>query len=167
LRVGRVLDHPVGKHQVERVRLEGKLLAVRHPEICLEPLLLEILAGQYDGGAGDVDPARDGSPAREPREVGARAAADVEHPASAERIEIDQPWKVMEFLEVVLIEILEEFGRSWRRGRDIQIMNVLIPISTNVCCRRRAGGRHGAYYKVKAFRLRAAALRWTSKHATT
>ena len=55
----------------------------------------------------------------------------------------------MELLEMVLIKVGEEARRAHGMRRDLEIVNVLVPILANIvsgCGRRR---RHEAYYKIK------------------
>ena len=55
------------------------MLAVRLAQIRFEALLREVLARQRDGRRARFDAADDGAALREPHQVGAGAAADVEH----------------------------------------------------------------------------------------
>ncbi len=66
--------------------------------------------------------------AREPDEVGAGATSHFQHRPAAIPVEADQPRQVVELLEVILVEIGEEPRRSDRVLRDLQIMNVLVPV---------------------------------------
>ena len=56
---------------------------------------------------------------------------------------------MVQLLEVILLEIREKPRRPDRVLRNLKVMNVLIPVLANISSGRRAGGRHGAYYKVK------------------
>jgi hypothetical protein len=50
-------------------------------------------------------------PARKPHQIDAGAAADVEHALPGQLVERNQGEKVMQLVEVILVEILEELGR--------------------------------------------------------
>ena len=112
------------------------MLAVRFAELALEPLLLEVLARQLDRRRGEVDARDDRAAARKARQVGAGAAAHFEHPFAAPSVEVDQPQEVMQFFEVILIEIAEESRRSHRMRGDLEIVNVVIPVVADVGRRR-------------------------------
>ena len=86
-----------------------------------------------------VHAGRDRAALREPRQIDRRAAADLEDRFAPIRVEIDQPQQVMEFLEMVLVEILEEPRRSDRMLRDLQIVNMPFPVPADVVDRRHRG----------------------------
>ena len=66
----------------------------------------------------------------EPREIDAGAAADFENRSAAVAVEVDEPQQVMQLLEMVLIEIVEEPARADRMPRDLEIVNVLVPVAS-------------------------------------
>ena len=84
------------------------MLAVGFAQVRLEPLLREVLSGQRDRRRREIDAADDGAALREAGEIGAGAAADVEHTLAAIAVEVDEPQQVMQLLEVILVEIGEE-----------------------------------------------------------
>ena len=98
----------------------------------MQPLLREVLPRQRDRRRRQVDAGDDGAALGEPDEIGAGAAADVEHAAAAIPVEVDQPQQVVQLLEVVLVEIGEEPRRPDRVRRDLEIVNVLVPVVADV-----------------------------------
>ena len=64
----------------------------------------------------------------EPREVDAGAAADFENRSAAIAVEVDEPEQVMELFEMILVEIVEKAARADRMPRDLEIVNVLVPV---------------------------------------
>ena len=125
--------------EVERVVGERQPFAVGDPEVALEPLLLEVGPRERDRRLGEVDAGDQRAAAGEPREVHAGAAAHFENPASAISVEVDEAQQVMELLEVILIEIVEEPARPDRMLRDLEIVDVPLPVRANVVDRRHAG----------------------------
>jgi len=91
-------------------------------------------------------------PLREPREVRSRAAADFQDPLAAVPAEVDQSRKVMELLEVVLIEVGEELAAARDVRGNLEIVDVGIPVVSDVrvrghfasaqTCRRLRHERH-------------------------
>ena len=77
--------------------------------------------------------------AGEPREVHAGAAADLEHRAAAIAVEVDEPQQMVQLFEVVLIEIVEEPARADRMLRDLEIVDVPLPVLADLVDRRHAG----------------------------
>ena len=65
---------------------------------------------------------------READQIGAGAASDLEHAAPAELIERHEPRQMVQLLEVILLEIGEEAGRAGRMRRDVEIVNVRVPV---------------------------------------
>jgi hypothetical protein len=61
-------------------------------------------------------------------EVDAGAAPDIEHAAAFGSVELHQPPKVMQLLEVVLVEIREEAWRAHLVPRDREIVDVRVPV---------------------------------------
>ena len=120
------------EHQIERVVGERQVLAVGLAQIRLQPLLREVLPRQRDGRRRQVDAGDDGAAPGEADEIGAGAAADVEHAAAAIAVEVDQPQQMVQLLEVILIEIGEEARRADRVRGDLEIVNVLVPVVANV-----------------------------------
>ena len=106
-------------------------------KIRLQPLLREILARQRDRGRRQIDAGDDRAAARETHQIGAGAAADFEHAPAAVAVEVDEPQQVVQLLEMILIEIGEEARRADRMRRDLEIVNVPVPVLADV-------GRGGA-----------------------
>ena len=114
------------------------MLPVRFPQIAPQPLVFEILAGQCNRRGRQIDPRDQRAALGKTREIGARAASNFEHPATGIATEIDEAKEVMEFLEVILVEIGEKARRSDRVGGNLEIVNVTVPVITYVDGRRRA-----------------------------
>ena len=53
---------------------------------------------------------------------------------------------MMEFLEMILVEVIEEAARSHRMPRDVQIVNVPVPVRAHVI-----DGGHGRNYTIVDF----------------
>ncbi len=81
-------------------------------------------------------------PLREAHEIGAGAAADVEHPLSAIAVEIDEPQQVVQLLEVILIEVGKEARRADGMGGDVEVVDVLVPVRADVSNGGTAGRGH-------------------------
>ena len=65
-------------------------------------------------------------------QVGPRAAADVEDALAAIGVEVDQPRKMVQLLEVVLIEIREELPGPWDVDADVEIVDVTVPVVSDL-----------------------------------
>ena len=130
----------MGEDEIEGVVGKRQVLAVGLAQIGLEPLLREVLARQRDRRRGQIDAGDERAASGEPDEIGAGAAADVEHALAAIAVEVDQPQQMVQLLEVVLIEVGEEPRRADRMRRDLEIVDVLVPVVADVGSRwRRAG----------------------------
>ena len=75
--------------------------------------------------------------AREADQIGAGAASDLEHAAPAKLIERYQPRQMMQLLEMILLEIGEEAGRARRMRRDVEVVNVRVPVRAHGALGRR------------------------------
>ena len=135
----------MGVDQIEGVVCKRKVLAVSFLELTLEPLLLEVRARQFNRRRGEIYSRDDRAAARESRQVGAGPAPDLEDPLAAPSIEVDQAQQVMQLLEMVLIQIAEEPRRPDGMRGDLEIVNMVIPVRTNVGCGRGSGGWHGIF----------------------
>ena len=134
MRVRGVLDDAVRVHQIEAVRVEWQLLPVGLTQVGGEPLLREVLSCERDRGRRDVDAGHLRAAAREANQVRSRPAPDLENLLAVVAAEVDQPWQVVQFLEVVLIEVLEEPGRADGMLRDFEIVYVTVPVLADVGC---------------------------------
>ena len=114
------------------------MFTVGFTQIPLQPLLLEVLARERDRRRREIDARDQGASLGKAREIGARPASNFEHTATGVAIEADEAKQVMELLEVILVEIGEEAGRSDRVRRDLEIVNVTVPVLANVGGRWRA-----------------------------
>ena len=137
LRVSGVLDYAVGVNQIEPIVFERQLLAVGDRELSVKALLGEIGFRQLNRRIGDVDAGHHRAALREPGEIDSRATADFEHGPAAIAVEIDQPEQMMQFFEVILIKIVEEPTRANRMPRDLEIVNVPLPVGAHF-----VDGRH-------------------------
>ncbi len=104
----------MGVHEVEGLVWEWNRLAVGHPQVGLQTLDFEILAGEGNGGFGEIDPGDFGAAAGEANQIDTGAATDFEHAFALVGIEIDEAQQVVQLVEVVLVEIGKE---SWAAGR--------------------------------------------------
>ncbi len=84
-------------------------------------------------------PVTSGAALGEPREVDAGAAADFENRSAAVAVKVDEPQQVMELFEMILVEIVEEAARSDRMLRDLEVVNVLVPVRAHLVDGRHAG----------------------------
>ena len=142
--VGGVLHDTMRVYEVERVVGERQLLAVRFAEIGIEFLVGEVLPRQRDGRRRQIDAGHDRAALGEADEIRAGAAPDLEHPLSPIPVELDEPKKVVQLFEVVLIEIGEEPRRSDRVRRYLEVMNMFVPVLPDVSGSGTVGLRHGA-----------------------
>ena len=125
------MDH---RHFAELFKQFGKL-AVGDFEPAAESLLFEIGTSERDGRVRQVDAGDVGASFREPRQVDSGPASHFENvfpPAAVEWHELEQ---MMELLEMIVIEVVEEAARSNRMFRDLEIVNVMVPVGADlVCC---------------------------------
>ena len=135
-RVGRVLDNPVRVNQVKAVVGERQVLTVGHLKPAVQPLLVEVGTGQIDRRCGKVDACDLRAAFRETRQVDAGAAADLENRSAAVAVKVDERQQVMEFLEVIVIQIVEKAAGADRMPRDFQVVNMRVPVLTHVIGRR-------------------------------
>src|SRR5207342_1349510 len=103
-------------------------LAVGDLQRALQPLLVEVGPGQLDGGRGQVDAGDLGTTLGEARQVDAGTAADFENRSAPIAVKRHEPQQMMELLEMVLVEIVEEATGSDRMRRDLQIVNMPVPV---------------------------------------
>ena len=96
-----------------------------------EPVQLEILRGQVDGCLRQVHAGDPRAASREPHQVGADAAAGFEHRLPAEAAEIDELRQVVQFVEAVVVQIVEEFQRADRLVGHFEIVNPRVPVALN------------------------------------
>ena len=145
LRVGRVLDDSVRVDEIEGVVWKRQRFAVGDAEVAAQPLLFEVGACEIDRRAGNVDPGNIGAALRKPGQVDASATPDLENAAPSVTVKADETRQVMKLLEVILIEVVEESARPDGMTRDLEIVDVLIPVRPNVVYRR-----HGQHYTIAA-----------------
>ena len=69
-------------------------------------------------------------------EVHAGAAADLEHRTAAPAAEIDEAQQMVKLLEMILIEVVEKPARADRVLRDLEIVDVLLPVFAHLVDRR-------------------------------
>ena len=122
------------------------MLAVCDLESAPKPLLREVGARQLDGGWGEIDAGDLGAALRKPGEVDAGAAADFKNRSAAIAVKVHEPEQVMQLFEMILVEIVEEAARADGMPRNLQVVNVPVPVLTDL--RRR---RHVSHYTATAF----------------
>src|SRR5438876_210639 len=108
-----------------------------------QPLLFEVGACEIDRRTGNIDPGDVGAALRKPGDVDAGATPDLENAAPPVSVKADETRQVMKLLEVILIEVVEESARADRMPRDLEIVNMLIPVRSNLVYRR-----HGQHYTI-------------------
>ena len=106
--VGRVLHDAVCENEIERAVGVRQMLSVGFAQVRFEALLREVLSGQRDRRRRDIDATDERAALREANEIGAGAAADVEHTLAAIAVEVHETQEVVQLLEVILVEIGEE-----------------------------------------------------------
>ncbi len=74
---------------------------------------------------------------RESNQIGAGSASDLEDAASAELVERHEPRQMVQLLEMILLEIGEEARRAGRMRRDVEVVNVCVPVRAHGALRRR------------------------------
>jgi len=141
LRVRRVLDDAVRVDQIEGLVRKRQVLSAGDLKVAGQPLLLKIGFGELDGGRGHIDPARQGASAREPRQIDGGAAAHLEDPLPRVSVEANESRQVMEFLEVVLVEVVEESPGADGMLRDLEIVDARLPVVAHFL-----NGRHADHY---------------------
>ena len=125
----RVLHHAVGEHEIECAVCIRQVLAVGFAQIGLEPLLGEFWRASAIADAERSTPLTMAPALGEAHQVGAGAAADVEHALAAVAVEAYQPQQVVELLEMILIEVARRSPASRARLRaDLEIVDVMIPV---------------------------------------
>lgn len=132
LRIRRVLHDPVGVDEIECAVGKRQSLAVGLLQIPLQPPLLEVLSRERDRRRRQIDAGDQRATLRKAGEIGARPTPDFEHAATGVAIEVDEAEQVMEFFEVILVQIGEEAGRSDGMRCDLEIVNVTVPVLANV-----------------------------------
>jgi hypothetical protein len=134
--IGGVLDNPVGVHQVKGVIGEWQAFPVGDLEPAREALLGEVGARQLDGRRGEIDAGDVGAALREPGQVDPGATADFKNRSAAIAVKVHESEQVMQFFEVILVEIVEEAARADGMPRNLQVVNVPVPVLTDLRRRR-------------------------------
>ena len=111
------------------------MLPVGDLESAREALLREIRACQLDGRRREVHAGDLGPSLREPGQVHAGAAADLENRSAAVAVKGHEPQQVVELFEMVLIEIVEKPAGTDRMRGDLEVVNVLVPVHADLICR--------------------------------
>jgi len=96
-----------------------------------QALLFEVGPGQVDGGGRQVHTGDLGAAPGKPREVHAGAAADFENRSAPIAVKRHEPQQMVELLEMILVEIVEEAAGSDRMRRDLQIVNMPVPVQAH------------------------------------
>ena len=90
---------------------------------------------------------------RESNQIGAGAASDLQDAAPAKLVERHEPRQMMQLLEMILLEVGEEAGRARRVRRDVEVVNVRVPVRAHGALGRLtdpdAVGTN-AYYKISS-----------------
>ena len=91
------------------------------------------------------------------REVDASAAGDFENAAAPALVKGNELHEMMQLFEMVLVEICEESARTDRMRRDVEIVDVSLPVLADL-----RGRRHANHYN-SAFQLSAVSSRSSAK----
>ena len=89
------------------------------------------MARELDRRRRQIDAGDDRAMPCETNQVGAGTAPDLQHAPPAELVEGHQPRQVMQFLEMILLEIGEEAGEPGGCVGDVEIVNVRVPVRAN------------------------------------
>ena len=73
-------------------------------------------------------PVTSAPPFAKPGQVDAGAAADFENRSAAIAVKGHEPQQMMELFEMILIEIVEKAARADRMPRDLEVVNVPVPV---------------------------------------
>ena len=103
----------------------------------MQALLGEVGLRQLNRRIGDVDAGHDRATPGESGQIHGRPAADLEHRLATVAVEVHEPEQMMQFLEMILIEILKEAARTHRMPGDLEIVDVPFPVSAHF-----VDGRH-------------------------
>ena len=140
LGMGRVLHDAVGEHEVDAPVPERQLFAVGIDQIGAQSLLIEVGIRERDRGRRNVDPDRPRATSCETNQIGPRTAANIEDAPAPVRAEIDQPYQMVQLFKMVRIEIAEKPRGSHGVRRDLEVVDVLIPVAANISRARRGAG---------------------------
>ena len=66
------------------------------------------------------------------QQIVAWTAADVQNRSAAIAVKVHEPEQMVELLEMVLIQVVEKPARSDRMPRDLEVVNVPVPIGPDV-----------------------------------
>jgi hypothetical protein len=127
-----VLHNSVRENEIEAIIGKRQVLAVGHLEMAVKPLLGEVGASQIDCRRGDVGAGHVGSAPRKPRKVHARSTADVQNRTATVAVKVHEPEQMVQLLEMVLVEIVEEFARPRRVPGNLEIMDMRVPVGPDV-----------------------------------
>ena len=116
---------------------ERQRLAIGDGEARRQLFEREVLRGERDRRRREIDAGDVGAMARESNQVGARAASDFEHAAPAKAVEGHETRQMVQLFEVILLEIGEEARRARRMRRDVEVVNVRVPVRAHGALGRR------------------------------
>jgi hypothetical protein len=140
-----VLNDSMRVHEVEPIVGKRQVLAIGDFEMASKCLLCEVGARELDGGRCDVDAGDIGSAFRKTGKVDGGPATDVENRTPAVAVKVDEPEQVVQLLEMIPVEIVEELARTGRMPGNLQIMDMRVPVRTDILDRR-----HSAHYSCNA-----------------
>ena len=118
-------------HELERLLSERQRLAVGDRQLHRQLFQRKVLRCERDRGRCEVDAGDLRAMTREPNQVGARSASDLKDATPAKLVERHEPRQMVQLLEMILLEVGEEAGRSGRVGRDVEVVNVRVPVRTH------------------------------------
>ena len=78
-----------------------------------------------------IDAGDDGATSGESGQVHGRPAAHFQHGLATVPVEVHESEQMMQFLEMILIEVLKEAARTHRMPGDLEIVDVPFPISAH------------------------------------
>ena len=133
LRIGGVLDDAVRVDEVERVVGKRQTARRRRPRNSpRSPCCSKLARASSMADAARSTPVTIGAALGEAGEIDAGAAADFENRSAAVAVKVDEPQQMVELFEMILIEIVEEPARSDRMPRDLEVVNVPVPVLANL-----------------------------------
>lgn len=129
----------MGVYQIEGAVGKGQPFPVRDAKVADQTLLRKVGFREVDSRDRDVDARHVRTATSKPRQVDAGATPDFEDRAPEVAAEVHQPKEVVQFLEVILIQIVEKAARSDRMIGNLEIVDVPLPVAADFVDIRHAG----------------------------
>ena len=141
----------MGVDDVDAAVPERQRAAVGDERAARQAVQREVLARQANRGLRQIDADDTGAASREPGEIGADAAPDLEQALAGVAVESDRPRQVGELVEAVVVEIVEELERPDRMLRHLEIVDAGVPVGTHMAAEIRPlrAGNAGRIHRVE------------------